>query len=117
MEIKLFYRRMMSLMTNPTFDILQAVGDQWLRARHVCKLLDASRATLRRLVQAGELTPIPFGRRSIRYSLLEVRRFMEGRKSLRTAQIRPENFAMTEAEEDLVARVQRRQRALTLGGG
>ena len=116
MKIQFITRRAMSPKFEPTFNILQAVGDQLLKVRHVCKLLDISRATLRRLVQAGELTPIPLGRRSIRFSLLEIRQFIEKKKNSRVTQICPDNFAMTEAEEDLVARVQRRRRTLLVCG-
>jgi excisionase family DNA binding protein len=117
MEFKIICRRMMSTKTHPVFDALRSVGDQLLKVRHVCELLDISRATLRRLVQAGEVTPIQLGRRTVRFSLQEIRQFIEKRKNSRVVQIRPDNFAVTEAEEELIARVQKKQRALTLGGG
>lgn len=58
-----------------------AAGDQLLTTQQVMKLLGVCRTTLHHLVRAGELTPIRFGRRCVRFLSSDVYAFIEAHRT------------------------------------
>lgn len=64
--------------------IQSVAGDQLLRTAEVLSMLRISRATMRELVFAGELSPIMIGKKSQRFSSREVSEYIEKVKGKRT---------------------------------
>lgn len=58
-------------------------GDKFLRTREVLQLLKVSRATLRKLIFLGKLSPVMLGSKAQRFSAREVSDFVERTKNER----------------------------------
>lgn len=63
--------------------IQSGAGDQLLRTAEVLSMLRISRATMRDLIFAGELSPIMIGKKSQRFSSREVGEYIEKVKGKR----------------------------------